>query len=46
MAKFVMKLHKGTQKYKGMIPLNCFNCGGIGHFFSKFPHKNKDRDEE
>jgi len=29
-----------------MIPLKCFNCGGIGHFTSKCPHKNKYIDEE
>jgi hypothetical protein len=29
-----------------MLPLKCFNCGGIGHFVSKCPHKNKDNDEE
>jgi hypothetical protein len=46
MANFVRKLKKGTNKYKGMIPLKCFNCGGIGHFSSKCPHKNKYSDEE
>jgi hypothetical protein len=29
-----------------MIPLKCFNCGCVGHFASKCPHKNKDSDEE
>ena len=46
MANFVRKLKKGTNKYKGMLPLKCFNCGGIGHFDSKFPHRNKYSDEE
>jgi hypothetical protein len=46
MTNFAMKLNKGTDKYKGMIPLKCFNCGGIVHFTSKFPHKNKDNEEE
>jgi hypothetical protein len=46
MDKFVRKLKKGTDKYKDMLPLKCFNCGGIGHFSSKFPHKNKDSDEQ
>jgi hypothetical protein len=46
MANFIRKLKKGTDKYKGMLPLKCFNCGGIGHFASKFPHNNKDNDEE
>jgi len=30
----VWKLKKGTDKYKGMLPLKCFNCGGIDHFYS------------
>jgi hypothetical protein len=46
MDNFVRKLQKGTDKYKCMLPLKCFNCGGIGHFSSKFPHMNKDGDEE
>jgi len=29
-----------------MLPLKCFNYGGIGHFASKCPHMNKDSDEE
>jgi hypothetical protein len=46
MEKFVKKLKRGTEKYKGMLQLNFFNCGGISHFSSKFPHKNKESDEE
>jgi hypothetical protein len=46
MSNFVTKLNKGIDKYKGMLPLKCFNCGGIGHFSSKCPHKNKENDEE
>jgi hypothetical protein len=46
MDHFIRNLKKGTKKYKGMLPLKCFNCGGIGHFSSKCPHKNKDSDEE
>jgi hypothetical protein len=46
MANFIRKLKKGTNKYKCMLPLKCFNCGGIGHFASKWPHKNKYSDEE
>lgn len=34
-ANFVRKLKRGRSKYKGKLPLKCFNCGEIGHFSSK-----------
>ena len=40
-AKFVRRLKKGSGKYKDNMPFKCFNCGKIGHFASKFPHKQK-----
>jgi hypothetical protein len=44
---FVRKLKRGTRKYKGKLPLMCFNCGKVGHFSSKFPYaKNIYSDEE
>jgi hypothetical protein len=42
-AKFLRSLTKGSGKYKGKVPFKCFNCGKIGHFASKFPHKRKDQ---
>jgi hypothetical protein len=46
-ANFVRKLKRGTGKYKDMLPLKCFNCDGIGHFYSKCPYaKNTGSDEE
>jgi hypothetical protein len=40
-------LKRGTNKYKGILPLKCFNCGKIGHFANKCPYdKNLDSDEE
>jgi len=35
LANFVNKLPRGTGRYKGKLPLKCFNCGKIGHFSAK-----------
>jgi hypothetical protein len=40
--KIVRKMKRGTDKYKGMIPLIFFNCDGVGHFANKCPYKNKE----
>jgi hypothetical protein len=46
MANFIKTLNKGTNvRYRGKLPLICFNCEGIGHFANKFPHKKKRNDE-
>jgi hypothetical protein len=43
---FVKRLNKGTNgRYRGKLPLICFNCDGIGHFANKCPHKKKINDE-
>ena len=34
-AKFIRKHKKGSRKYKGKLPLKCFNCRKIGIFCSK-----------
>jgi hypothetical protein len=45
-ANFVKILNKGTNgRYRGNIPLICFNCDGIGHFANKFPHNKNINDE-
>jgi hypothetical protein len=39
-------LNKGTNdRYRGKIPLICFNCDAIGHFANKCPHNKKRNDE-
>ena len=47
-ALFIKKLEKGTRKYKGKLPLKCFNCGRIGHFSSKchYPKQEESDHEE
>jgi hypothetical protein len=43
---FVKTLNKGTDcRYRGKLPLICFNCDGIGHFPNKFPHNKRRNDE-
>jgi hypothetical protein len=45
-ANFVKRLNKGTNsRYRGKLPLICFNCDGIGHFDNKCTHKKKRNDE-
>jgi hypothetical protein len=41
-----LKNVNGSIKYRGKLPLICFNCDGIGHFVNKCPHKKKKRNEE
>jgi hypothetical protein len=45
-AKFMRRLKKGSGKYQGKLPLKCFNCGKIGHFENKCPHKKHDQNFE
>jgi hypothetical protein len=45
-ANFIKRLIKGTNgRYRGKLPLICFNCDGIGHFSNKCPHKKMRNDE-
>lgn len=41
------KLKRGIGKYKGKVPLICFNCGEISHFTFKCPHaRSLDNNDE
>jgi hypothetical protein len=44
-SNFVIRIKKGTKKYRGKILLICFNFDGIGHFSNKCPHNKKKRNE-
>jgi hypothetical protein len=44
-ANFFRRLKKGIDKYRGKLPLICFNCDEIGHFSNKCPHKKRKRNE-
>ena len=45
-ANFVKRVNKETSgRYRGKLPLICFDCDGIGHFANKCPHKKKRNDE-
>ena len=45
-ANFVRKLKRGTGKYKGKLPLKCFECGRINHFASKCPYKGNPNSDD
>ena len=46
-AKFVKRLDRGSSKYKGKLPFKSFNCGRVGHYASKCPHKkSKNQTQE
>jgi hypothetical protein len=44
--KIMRRLKKGSGKYQGKLPFKCFNCGKIGHFSNKCPHKKHDQNSE
>ena len=43
LANFVNKILRGTRRYKGKLPLKCFNFGKIGHFAAKCPLNNRQK---
>src|SRR3984885_9609666 len=40
-SNFVRNLQRGTGRFKGKLPFKCFACGRVGHYATKFPHKDK-----
>ena len=46
-SNFIIKLQKGSGKYKGKLTFKCFNCGRIGNFQAKYPYpKEESKDED
>ena len=44
---FVRNIKNRYGKYKGKLPFNCFNCGKVRHFATKYPYeKNESSDDE
>jgi hypothetical protein len=43
----VRKLKRRHGKYKGKLPVKCFNCGRVQNFVAKCPYeKREDNDDE
>ena len=38
-----IRFHKGKGKFKGKVPIICFNCNEIGHIVARCPEKKNYR---
>ena len=43
MKTLARRFHKGKGKYKGKLPIICFNCNKVGHIATRFPKKKNRR---
>ena len=39
-ALLARRFHRGKGKFKGKLPIMCFNCNEVGHIVSRCPKKN------
>ena len=42
-ALLVRRFHRGKGKFKGKLPIMCFNCNEVGHIATICPKKNNSR---
>ena len=42
-ALLARRFHRGKSKFKGKLPIICFNCNEVGHVTSIFPEKKNYR---
>ena len=45
-ALFARRFHRGKGKYKGRVPIICFNCHEVGHIVARCPKKKNKRNKK
>ena len=42
-ALLARRFHRGKDKFKGKLPIICFNCNEVGHIPARYPEKKNYR---